>query len=161
VFEEIASSMAAVRRVAILRTLTSLLMITFFGVILASPAFRADDPTSLPFVLTLTIIISTGSATGCLAFFWTMRRALRLQELTVPHNTFVWMTFYALLMGSQVVTWLLWVLEDFLEQSSSTIAPQLINLVMDTFTIAITVWCAVKLRALPTDMPSASLNENL
>jgi len=159
VFEEIANSVAAIRRIAILRTLASLLMVTVFGLVLASPTFQADDPTALPFIVTLTIIISTGSATGCLTFFWAMRRALRLQKVTLPHNTFVWMVFYALLLGGQIVTWMLWLLEDALPLPSSAFAAQFINLCLDTFGVAITIWCAVRLRALPKDLPSASLNE--
>jgi len=159
VFGEIANSVAAVRRAAILRTLTSLLMVTFFGVVLASPAFKSEDPTGLPFVLTVTVIVSTGSATGCLTFFWGMRRALRLQKITLPHNTFVWMLFYALLLAGQIVTWLLLLLEEFLNLPSAAVAPQCISLALNTFGIAITLWCALKLRALPKDVPSASLNE--
>jgi hypothetical protein len=159
VFEEIASSMAVVRRNAILRTLTTLLIVIFLGLVLASPAFRADDPTGMAFVLTLTIIVSTGSATGCLAFFWTMRRALRLQKVALPHNTFVWMIFYALSLGGQVVSWLLLLSEETLNQRADAFAPQLTSFGEGVFGIAITVWCAVKLRALPKDVPSASLNE--
>jgi hypothetical protein len=159
VFEEIATSIAAVRRIAILRTLTSLLMVTFFGLLLASPTFHAEDPTGLAFVLALTIIVSTGSATGCLTFLWVVRRALRLQKITLPHNTFVWMVFYALLLGGQIVTWSLLLLEDALSLPSTAFATQFISLVLDTFGMVITVWCALRLRALPKDLPSASLNE--
>jgi hypothetical protein len=159
VFEEIANSMAVIRRVAILRTFTSLLMITFLGLILASPAFRGDDPTGMAFMVTLMIIVSTGSATGCLMFFWTMHRALRVQKITLPHNTFVWMVFYALLMGGQVVTWLFWLLQNILNQPSSALASQVASFALDAFGISITVWCAVKLRALPKNLPSTSLNE--
>ncbi len=158
VFEEIATSMAAMRRVAILRTLTSLLMVTFFGLVLASPSFHSDDPAGLAFLLTLTVIVSTGSATGCLTFFWAMRRAMRVQKITLPHNTFVWMVYYALLMGGQIVTWMLLLLVDALALSASAFAT-CINIAVDTFSVAITVWCAVRLRALPKDVPSATLNE--
>ena len=159
VFEEIANALAAVRRLAILRTLTSLLMVTFFGLILASPAFHADDPTGLAFVFTLTIIVSTGSATGCLTFFWAMRRALRVQKLTLPHNTFVWMVFYALLLASQIVTWMLWLLGGRSQSACLGIRQQFTDLSLGAFGIAITVWCAIRLRALPKDVPSPSLNE--
>jgi hypothetical protein len=159
VFEEIANSLGALRRSAIFRTLTSLLMITLFGLVLASPTFKSEDPTGLTFVLTLTVIVSTGSATGCLTFFWAMRRAFRLQKLTLPHNTFVWLVFYALLLAEQIVTWMLLLLEESLNLTSTAVASQLITLTLNTFGIAITLWCAVKLRALPKDVPSASLNE--
>jgi hypothetical protein len=159
VFGEIATSMAAVRRTAILRTLTSLLMVTFFGVLLASPTFKSEDPTNLTFVVTLTVIVSTGSATGCLTFFWAMRRAFRLQKITLPHNTFVWLLFYALLLAGQILTWLLVLLEQSFNLSSAAVASQCITLSLNTFGIAITLWCAVRLRALPKDVPSASLNE--
>jgi hypothetical protein len=159
VFEEIATAIAAVRRIAILRTLLSLLMVTFFGLVSASLTFGSDDPTGLAFILRLTIVVSTGSATGCLTFFWVMRRALRAQKITLPHNTFVWLIFYVLLLGAQVLTWLLWLLEYGLNLSSTALATQLISFGQDSFGILITVWCAVRLKALPKDLPSASLNE--
>jgi diacylglycerol kinase len=112
----------------------------------------------LAFLLTLTVIVSTGSATGCLTFFWAMRRAMRVQKITLPHNTFVWMVYYALLMGGQIVTWMLLLLVDALALSASAFAT-CINIAVDTFSVAITVWCAVRLRALPKDVPSATLNE--
>jgi hypothetical protein len=159
VFEEIPASLAPLRRTAILRTLTSVLMVSFLGLLLASPAFNSDDPLGLPFLSTLMIVVSTGSATGCLTFFWAMRRAFRLQKLALPHNTFVWMIFYALLLAGQIVIWFLLLLEETLGQTSSALGPQLVETALATYGIAITIWCGVKLRALPKDLPSASLNE--
>ena len=160
VFEEVGNPLAAIRRAAILRTFTSLLMITFFAIILAIPAFSIDDPTNLEFVLRLTLVVSTGSATGCLTFLWTMRRTVRLQKLALPSNTSVWMIFYALFLGAQIVTWFVSLLEVYLGQTSNSSFPQITELVFTLYGMAITVWCAVKLRALPKDLPSASLNEN-
>jgi hypothetical protein len=50
-------------------------------------------------------------------------------------------------------------MEDALTLPSSGFATQFIILALDAFGMVITIWCAVRLRALPKDVPSTSLNE--
>ena len=158
VFEELGTSLAALRRIGIFRTATSLLMITFIGVIVASS--QGYDSGSLEYIGTLTLFVSTGSATACLTFLWSMRRALRQQKVVLPNNTFVWMVFLALSLCAQVTQWLFLFLAETLRQPGASAFVQIIEMILVSYVMAISIWCAVKLKALPKDVPSASLNEN-
>ena len=160
VFEELANSLNTVRRLAMIRTVTSLLMISIFGLSLASLAARADDPTGLAFISTVSIVVWTGSATGSLAFIWAIHRAVRLQKMELPSNTFVWMVFFELFLIGQVASCFISFSEAGFGLTSSSLLPRITELTLMLYGIAITIWCALKLRALPKDLPSASLNEN-
>jgi hypothetical protein len=158
VFEELGTVLAALRRIAILRTATSLLMVTFFGVILA--ASHGDDPSGLAFIFTLTLFASTGSATACLMFLWSVHRAMRQQKVAAANNTFVWMVFLRLFLFEQAAQWLILLVEETLGRRTSPAFEEVTQIVLMSYVMAISIWCAVKLKALPKDLPSASLNEN-
>jgi hypothetical protein len=160
VFEELANSLNTVRRLAITRTVTSLLMISIFGLMLASLANSSEDPAGLAFISTVGIVVWTGSASGSLAFIWAVHRAVRLQKMEPPHNTFVWMIFFELFLGAQVLAILVSLVEASLGQTSTGLFPQIGDLVLNLYLMGITVWCTLKLKSLPRDLPSASLNEN-
>jgi hypothetical protein len=160
IFEEIAASVAAIRRLAMLRTLASLIIIFFFGLLWLTSLSQGDDPSGLAFALGLTLIMSTGSAAGCLGFLWIMHRGLTLQKIPTPKNTSVWMIFYALLMAGQLASWLVVMTGEALSQPARDTFSPTANLVLNSYGILITLWCAAKLRGLPKDLPSASLNEN-
>ena len=70
IFEEIASAVAALRRMAMLRTLASLIIMFFFGLIWLTYLGQADDPSGLLFILGLCLFVSTCSAAACLSFLW-------------------------------------------------------------------------------------------
>ena len=159
VFEEIPPALMAFRRSAMLRALTSILMVSFFGLLVALPAFNADNPMDIPFLFRLMVVVSTGSATGCLTFFWVMRKAFRVQKIPFPHNTFVWMMFYGLTLASQIVIWFIVFVEEALGQPSTGVVGEITETIAALYGITITIWCGWKLKALPKDIPSASLNE--
>jgi hypothetical protein len=154
IFEEIASSVAALRRLAIMRTLASLIIISFFGLLWLTSVSQSDDPTGLSFLFALTLIVSTGSAAGCLGFLWIMHRGLTLQKILTPKNTTVWMIFYALLMVGQIASWLVLIAEETISQPARDTFSPIANLVLNFFGMVITVWCAFRLRGLPKDIPS-------
>jgi uncharacterized membrane protein len=160
IFEEIANSVAALRRLAILRTIAGLVIVSLFGLLWASSLSSSDDPNDILFLLVLTLTVSTASATGCLGFLWIMRRGLTVQKIITPRNTSTWMIFYALLMVGQLVSWFTLMtgqmLSDGVREQFSNIA----SLIINSFGMVITLWCAVKLRGLPKDIPSPSVHEN-
>jgi hypothetical protein len=159
-FEEIATPIAALRRLAILRTLTSLVMITFFALLIALVTGLTDDPNGDNFLAILSLILWTGSATASLAFLWTMHRAIRAQKLETPNNTFVWMIFFELLLAGAVVGCFISLVEVALRQPASGPVVQVTDFVLNLYGIGVTIWCIIKLRALPKDLPSPSLHEN-
>jgi uncharacterized membrane protein len=160
IFEEVAQSVAALRRVAIMRTIASLIIITFFGLVWTGSLSQSDDPTNLLFTLALTFAVSTASASSCLAFLWIMRRGMTLQKIPTPNNTLVWMIFYALLLIGQLISWCALVVEQYLNQSGRGTFSTIANLVINSYGILITIWCVLKLRGLPKDVASASVHEN-
>ena len=159
VFEEIPPALTAFRRTVMTRSLTSIFMVSLFGLLVSIPAFNPDDPLDGPFLFRLMVVVSTGSATGCLSFFWAMRRAFRLQKIPFPHNTFVWMIFYGLTLASQIAIFFIIFVEEALGQSSTSIVGQVTETTAGLYGIAVTIWCGLRLKALPKDVPSASLNE--
>jgi uncharacterized membrane protein len=154
IFEEIANAVATIRRMAMLRTLASLIIISFIGLLWLSTLSESDDPTGLLFPLALTLIVSTGSAMGCLGFLWIMRRGLALQKTPLPKNTAVWMIFYTLLMIGQLAAWLVLMTDETLSAAARTTFSPIANLVLNIFGIGITLWCAAKLRNSAKDLPS-------
>jgi hypothetical protein len=153
VFEEFTPHLAKLRRLAISRTITSLVLITLFG--LALSAFlaggnEADDSTFLP---TLAIFVWTGSAAASLSFLWVIHKEMRAQKLSPPRNTFVWLIFYELILLGEIG-------DCFLTQISHLFSPaskEIVILVLLVYGMAVTVWCAAKLRRLP-ETPSETVS---
>ena len=85
VFEELKAPLAKLRRLAISRTITSLVLIAIFG--LAIAAFVGDTD-GFEFVNTLAKFIWTGSAAASLSFLWVMHKGMRDQKTEAPRNTF-------------------------------------------------------------------------
>lgn len=160
IFEEIATSVVALRRLAMLRTLASLIIISFFGLLWLNALNTADDPSGLFFIQVLTLIVSTASATGCLGFLWIMHRALTLQKIHTPKNTLVWMIFYALEMIGRLASWFVLITDVSLSPAAREQVWSIAILTINSYGIVITLWCAIKLRGVPKDIPSTSLNEN-
>jgi hypothetical protein len=152
IFEEISVSVASLRRLAMLRTLASFIIISFFGLVWLSSFTEKDDPTGLAFPLALTMIVSTATSAGCLGFLWIMRRGIQLQKIVVKKNTFVWMIFFALLMAGQLLSWFVLMAEEFLSGPARETFSPIINMALNSYGMAITIWCAVKLRGLQKDI---------
>ena len=158
IFEEIGTAVGALRRLAMLRTLASFIIITFFGMIWLSSLSANDDPSGLAFPLALTLIVSTASAAGCLGFVWIMHRGMQIHKTPVPSNTSVWMIFFGLLMVGQLASWFVLMAEEFFSQAVRDSVSPIVNIVLNFYGIVITLWCAIKLRGLPKDL-STSISE--
>jgi hypothetical protein len=156
VFEELKTALAGLRRLAISRTVTSLLMMTVFGLLLAGFADSGSDPNNLRFIFSLAVIVWTGSATGSLAFLWVMHRAVRAEKLDPPRNTHVWLIYFELFLAGEVVSCFYFLLPPFLNKN----AIEILSLILGLYGIGITAWCILKLRAIPSDVPSTPLSAN-
>jgi hypothetical protein len=158
IFEEIAVTVAALRRMAMLRTLASLIIMFFFGLIWLTYLGQADDPSGLLFVLGLSLFVSTCSAAACLSFLWIMRRGLKMQKIQTPRNTSVWMIFYAFSMAGLLAYWFVLIMEEMMSEPVRNALSPGVNLFLNVYGMVITIWCVVKLRGLPKDM-AASVSE--
>jgi hypothetical protein len=150
VFEEFAPTLAKLRRLAIARTITSLVLIALFGLALAAFIASGSEPDESAFVQTLAIFLWTGSAAASLSFLWVMHKEIRAKKLSPPHNTFVWLLFYELMLLGEIVN-------CFLVQISGMFSEtirQILMLVLMSYGMGVTVWCIIKLRALHSESPS-------
>jgi hypothetical protein len=145
VFEEIKGQAGKLRRMHIGRLLSGIILAIFLGLLVA---INTQDVNGRPPVLDiLAFSLWAGSTAASLSFLWFMRRGIRTEKIGVPNNTFVWMTFYSFIL-----------LEELLVCFFSLGAPlvthtagQITNLIFDIYNLAVTAWCILKLKPLPSD----------
>jgi len=150
VFEELTPHLAKLRRLAISRTITSLVLITLFGLALSSFLASGNDADDSTFVKTLAVFVWTGSAAASLSFLWVMHKEMRAQKLSPPRNTFVWLIFYELILLGEIA-------DCFLVQISGIFSPaskEIVILALLTYGMSVTAWCAIKLRSIRPEAPS-------
>ncbi len=146
VFEEMKAQVSQMRRVAIARLISGLFFAALFGFIVT--LFLGGDQEQPVLSTMLAVILWAGSSTATLAFLWSLRRALRAQQMPRPNNTFVWMTFYQLTLIAEVIACFAAVLGTFLNVA----ARDVLDICLLTYGLLITVWCATKLRRVPSDV---------
>jgi hypothetical protein len=149
-FEEIKGPVLQIRRLAMGRLITGLFFAALFGFIISLLLSGQEGQSLLS--TTLAIILWAGSSTATLAFLWSLQRALKAQQVVRPNNTFVWMTFYQLTMIAEVVSCFGGVLASL---SNATVLG-ILNICIVIYGLAITVWCAAKLKRVPSDVSTAA-----
>lgn len=150
VFEQMSQQVASLRRMAMGRLISALVLTSIFGLLIAS---GGDDPSSNGAVVgTIAIILWAGASTASLAFLFTLQRFLKAQRTELPNNTFVWMRFFELSFLAEVVNCFSSLVFSFVK---STAAISILNIVFISYGIAITTWCLLRLRMIQSDVPSA------
>ena len=156
VFEEMKSQISNLRRIATRKLISGIFFAAVFGFMLTAFGFTGDN-SEPPILATLGLVLWAGSSTASLAFVWTLRRAIRLQNISRPSNTVVWMTFWQLVLLAQVLSCFYFLLAPSLPNWTADI----LGITLNSYGIVITAWCILRLRALPSDVPSAPANANL
>ncbi|HSU61255.1 MAG TPA: hypothetical protein VLI55_18240 [Bryobacteraceae bacterium] len=147
VFEEIKAQVAKLRRLAIFRLISSLILAAIFGFVITGFASVEDENGGAAVGPTLALVIWAASSTASLALLWSMRRAMRMQHIELPRNTFVWLVFLQLSFAAEILACLFTISGPLL---SSPIR-EVLAFVLSLYGIGITVWCVWKLRAIPSD----------
>ena len=150
VWEEIRNQVERIRRLAFFRLVSSLLLAGIFGLIIASFA-ASDETVDQALLSTFAIIVWAASSTASLAFLWSMQRLVRAQKLELPRNTSVWLLFFQLSLAAEVVACFLIIVG----QQFNNIVRNTLDISLDVYGISIALWCMWRLRALPSDIPSA------
>ena len=91
-----------------------------------------------------------GSASASLLFTWNVRRAVRKQQLAMPHNTNVWAIFFLFTFGRAI-------LDCGMLFAQPLFAPGIFDgmeMAFSSFDLGLAVWCLLKLKALPSDAAS-------
>ena len=151
VFEEMKPQIAKLRRMALGRLLSGLFFAVLFGFLMTFLA-APNDASGPALMLTLAIVLWAGSSTATLAFLWTLDRAIRAQNIPRPHNTAIWIVFWQLNLLGEVLSCFYILLSMAFQHTAMS---DVVGLLFGAYGIAITLWCILKLRALPSDVPSA------
>lgn len=151
VFEQMADQIGRVRRMAMSRLISALVLSSVVGLLLAGSG-DGDSPATATVTDLMALVLWAGASLASLAFLFTMGRILKAQHLELPHNTFVWMRYFQLSLLAEVLNCFSSLTLSFLK---SPAAVGTINIVLISYSIAITAWCLVRLRMIQSDVPSA------
>lgn len=153
VFEQVGHQIGKLRRMAMGRLLSGLILTSVLGLLIAGSTEGGDAPTGSALVGTVAVILWAGASTASLAFLLTVHRVLKAQKLELPNNTFVWMRYFELSLLAEVINCFSSLMISFVKSPQGI---QIINLSFLCYEITITAWCLLRLRIIPSDVPSAS-----
>ena len=151
VFEQIADQVGRVRRMAMSRLISALVLTSILSLIVLGSGEGESSGTASATDL-VAIILWAGTSTASLAFLFTMGRILRAQHLELPNNTFVWMRYFQLSFLAEAVSCFLSLTMSLIKNPTNV---AVINISLISFEIAITVWCLLRLRMIQSNVPSA------
>lgn len=154
VFEEIGSQVGKLRRLAIFRLVSSLILAAIFGFAIVGFAGVEDDSGGPGLAPTLAFVIWAAAATASLALLWSMHKAIRAQHIETPRNTFVWLVFFQLALIGEVLACLFTISGPLLNAEIR----ELLAFILSLYGVAITIWCVLRLRAIPSDLQLAAQN---
>ena len=151
VFEESKTMLAKLRRLQMIR-LVSGLFITCLCALLLGLTIEPTDTSGNPIMAAfIGIFLLTGSASACAAFLWFMYRFIRTNKLGIAHNTVIWMLFFILALTLQIAD----CLAEFIRSLIPPLASDLTSLVLLSLDSVLFAWCILRLKAVPSDVPSA------
>jgi len=157
VFEEMKPQIAKLRRLAVGRLISGLLLASVFGFMVSTLAETTDASGESMALPTVGLILWAGSTTAALAFLWTLHRGIKMQKLERPHNTFVWMAYWELSLIGEVLACFFFLTAPLLKK----MGVDALDILFNMYGMAITAWCILKLRALPSDVTSERANASL
>lgn len=151
VFEQIAGQIGRLRRMAMSRLISALVLTSILGLLVVGSG-EGDASGSATVAGTIALILWAGASTASLAFLFTMGRILKAQRLELPNNTFVWMRFFQLSFLADVINCFSSLMLSFIKSPATVGA---INILFICYGMTITVWCLLRLRMIQSDVPSA------
>jgi hypothetical protein len=152
VFEQMADQIGKLRRMAMGRLISGLVLTFVIGLLIAGSADSGDSSSGDTTLGAVAVILWAGASTASLAFLFTLQRILSAQKLELPNNTFVWMRYFELSLLAEVISCFSTIVFSFVK---STTAIGVINIGFMCYGITITTWCLLKLRMIQSDVPSA------
>jgi hypothetical protein len=146
VFEEIKSQIAKLRRLPTARLISGLFVTGFFACLMFATLQEKELSGSSGIVNFVGVFLWAGSCLASLVFAWTLYRATRVQKVPLPNNTSVWFIFF-------MVTFVLAIVECAVLLFGFNLAPaqqNVVVLVFLSFGLALTAWCILRLKAVPS-----------
>ncbi len=154
VFEELSKQVLKLRRAFGVRLITGIFVSALFGLFLYLTLDDKDINGSSMLAEMTGMVLWTGATSASLAFVWSLYRLLRRQKIPLPHNTSIWTKFFLL----SLLNSLLYFVLLFFTGSFSELQRNVVAIVYLCFNLALTGWCGVRLRALPSqDRPATEI----
>lgn len=145
--EEMKGPVLQIRRVLLARLISAMLLAAVFGFIVS--LFLTSDDTNESFLSTaLALVLWAGSSAATLGFLWSLQKMLKAQQITRPHNTVVWMTFFQLTLLAEIASCFGSVAGSFANATVQTS----IEIVLTLYVTVITIWCITKLKKVESDI---------
>jgi hypothetical protein len=157
VFEEVKSQVAKLRRLPTARLISGLFVTGIFGCLMFATLEEKDLNGSSARADLVGVFLWTGSCAACLVFAGTLYRATRVQKLELPNNTSVWFIFFVLTLVGAILESVV-LLFGF---KLSTLQQHIVTLVFLSFDLALTGWCILRLKAVPSHGTATPENVSL
>jgi tellurite resistance protein TehA-like permease len=157
VFEEIKSQIAKLRRLPAARLISGLFVTGVFACLMFATLDEKDFKGTSERADFVGVFLWAGSCSACLVFIWTLYRATRAQKLELPNNTSVWLIFFMLTLVGAIFEC------GVLLFGSKLNTPQqhIVTLIFLSFDIALTAWCILRLKAVPSHGTATPENVSL
>jgi tellurite resistance protein TehA-like permease len=157
VFEEIKAHVAKFRRLPTARLISGLFVTGFFACLMFATLQEKNISGGSGVVDLVAVFLWAGSCSASLVFAWTMYRATRTQKVELPNNTWVWLMFFLL----TVICGLLECSVILFGFKLTSIQQDVVTLGFLSFELALTAWCILRLKAVPSHGTAASENVSL
>lgn len=154
VFEESKAQVAKLRRLQAVRLVSGLFLTGICALLLGLNIPTTDEKGNSILAAFVGIFLLTGSASACAAFIWVLRRFVRSQKLALAHNTVVWMIFFFLVFSLAILDCMGTIARAYIPP----VAGDSLALALGLMNLALLVWCILRLKAVPSDAPSAREN---
>jgi|SRR5579875_2960310 len=150
VFEESKTLLAKLRRLQMIRLVSGLLITCLCGLLLGLTIEPTDPGGNSIMAAFVGVILLTSSASACAAFLWFMLRFVRSNKIAIAHNTYIWILFFIAALSLEIVD----CLAEFVRSLIPPLASDVFGLVLLALDLTVLGWCIVRLKAIPSDVPS-------
>jgi uncharacterized membrane-anchored protein len=151
-FEESKAQVAKLRRLQTIRLMSGLFITGICALVLGLSMQPTDAQGNSTIAAFMGVFLLTGSASACAAFLWFMYRLIRTQKIAIAHNTFVWAVFFIAALSLAIVNCVAVLIRPLIP----AIAADIIGVILLSFDLALLTWCIIRLKAVPSDLASAS-----
>ncbi|MGI8959941.1 MAG: hypothetical protein ACR2IV_09305 [Bryobacteraceae bacterium] len=155
VFEEIKPQAAKLRRLPAARLISGLFVTGVFACLMFATLEEKEFNGTSGLIDLVGLFLWAGSCSASLVFVWTLYRSTRTQKLELPNNTSVWLVFFILTLVASILECIV-ILFGF---KLSSPQQHLVTLVFLSFDLALTAWCILRLKTVPS--PGTAAPENV
>lgn len=151
VFEESKAMIGKLRRLQMIRLVSGLLLTSLCALLLGltvEPTDTSGNSMMAPFI---GVFLLTGSASACAAFLWFVYRFTRVNKIALAHNTVVWIVFFIVALSLEIID----CMAEFIRSLIPALASDLLSLVLLSLGFLVLAWCTLRLKAVPSELPSA------